>query len=100
MTLFGCEIKWRRHGLHAIKSQPRPATACTLADLSPGRQARVTGFLPGLSNERRAHLQAYGLVPGYPVKVLRHSPVTIIQVEHIELALERELAGGVEVKEL
>ena len=72
----------------------------TLADVPPGCQARVAGFLPGLSAERRSHLLSYGLVPGYWLRLVQHSPVTIVQVEHLELALERDLACKVQVIEI
>jgi len=72
----------------------------TLVDVPVGWQAKISGFTPGLSAERNAHLQSYGVVPGYWVRVVQHSPVTVIQVEHIELALERGLARKVLVTEL
>jgi len=66
-----------------------------LTDLLPGKEACVSGFAPELSNERRLHLQAYGLVPGQSVHVVQHSPVTIVLIEHLELALETDLARSV-----
>lgn len=71
----------------------------TLADVPTGCRARVVGFCPGLPADRLAYLQAYGLAPGYWVRVLQHNPVTVVQVEHTELALETELACEVWVKE-
>jgi Fe2+ transport system protein FeoA len=47
---------------------------------------------------RRAHLQAYGLVPGHWVEVVQHSPVTIVLVDYTELALERDMARRVAVE--
>lgn len=70
---------------------------CTLVDVPPGCTMRVKGFLPGLAPERRAHLQAYGLSPGYWVQVIQHSPVTVVRIEHTELALEAGLARQVQV---
>jgi Fe2+ transport system protein FeoA len=64
----------------------------TLADIPPGDGVELRGFAPGLPQERRAHLQAYGLVPGRFVRVLQHNPVTVVQVEHCEIALEDDLA--------
>jgi hypothetical protein len=64
----------------------------TLVALPPGRKARVAGFGPGLSPEHRAHLQAYGVIPGHEVQTLQHSPVTVAQVEHTELAVEAGVA--------
>ena len=40
---------------------------------------------------------AYGLIPGNWVEVVQHSPVTVVQVENTELALEDELASQIEV---
>jgi Fe2+ transport system protein FeoA len=59
---------------------------------------RVRGFSASLPAERRAHLQAYGLIAGHWVKVLQHTPITVVQVEHTELALESGLARLVEVE--
>lgn len=72
--------------------------ALTLADVSPGFQAKVAGFLDSFPAERRAYLQAYGLRPDDWVTVLQHSPVTIIRLDRLELALETELAGEIKVQ--
>ena len=69
----------------------------TLADVRPGEGAKLLGFAPDLPPERWAHLQAYGLVPGRFVRVLQHAPVTVVQVEHCEIALEDELACQIRV---
>lgn len=57
----------------------------------------MTDFSDELSPDRRFYLQSYGLVPGQVVHVVQQSPVTIIQIEHLELALECELARRVHV---
>ena len=59
----------------------------TLVDIPSGGRMRVRGFSASLPAERRAHLQAYGLIAGHWVKVLQHTPITVVQVEHTELAL-------------
>jgi len=64
-----------------------------LRDLSPGNTARLTGFSSRISPEKRSLLRAYGLVPGYQIRVLQHSPVSVIQVDHTEIALEPDLAA-------
>ena len=43
---------------------------------------------------------AYGLMPGKPVRVRWQSPLTVLEVDRIELALEPELAAMVEVEPL
>jgi Fe2+ transport system protein FeoA len=68
-----------------------------LADVPPGYCARVGGFESSLSPEQLTHLKAYGLVPGHWVRVLQHSPVTVVQIEHTELALEGDLARQIRV---
>jgi ferrous iron transport protein A len=69
----------------------------TLADLTPGKSAKVVGFSPSIPKGQQAHLQAYGIVPGRLVQVVQHEPVTVVQVEHLELALEADLARDVYV---
>jgi Fe2+ transport system protein FeoA len=91
--------RFRHRGGAKFESFRDGAQILTLADIPVGWQAKVAGFAPGLSPERNAHLQAYGLVPGYLVHVVRHSPVMVIRVEHLELALERGLARKVLVKD-
>lgn len=76
---------------------PRPGILVTLADSAVGSQVRVIGFLPGLAADRQTQLQSYGLAPGRTVQVLQHSPVTVLQIEQFEMALEREMAAYVEV---
>lgn len=78
----------RRHG-HCRRSA---GVQETLADVLPGEAAQLMGFAPGLPQQHWAHLQAYGLVPGRFVRVLQHTPVTVVQVEHCEIALEDDLA--------
>jgi Fe2+ transport system protein FeoA len=70
----------------------------TLADVPPGSRAIVSGFSVDFPAERRAFLQAYGLIPEYKVLVLQHSPVTVIEVDNTELALEGDLAQGIQVR--
>ncbi len=75
----------------------RASEVGTLAAVRPGQQARLKEFAPGMPVERWAHLQAYGLVPGCLVRVVQHNPVTVVQVEQTELALESDLARQIRV---
>jgi len=68
----------------------------TLADVDPGVSALVTG-LDGLDHAWRERLQAYGLTAGRAVRVVQHAPLTIVRVEHAEVALETHLARGIAV---
>ena len=70
----------------------------TLADVPAGCSAKVVGFSAGFPLDRRVYLQSYGLVLNYFVQVVQHSPVTIVRLDHIELALENDLARGILVQ--
>jgi Fe2+ transport system protein FeoA len=72
----------------------------TLADIRPGQEIQVTGFLPQLPNHTQVRLKAYGMVPGVSLTVIQQSPVTIVSIEHLELALENDLARSVAVKNI
>jgi Fe2+ transport system protein FeoA len=70
----------------------------TLADVPPGCKAKVVRFAADFPPDRRAYLQSYGLVMDYWVQVVQHSPITIVRLDHLELALENELASGIIVQ--
>ena len=72
----------------------------TLADVPPGSQVEVVGFSDNFPADRKAYLQAYGLVMNHQVQVVQHTPVTIIRLDNIELALENDLAKGIMVRPL
>lgn len=72
--------------------------AKTLANVPPGGQVEVIGFTDDFPADRKAYLQAYGLVLKHQVQVVQHSPVTIIRLDNIELALESDLAQGIMVR--
>lgn len=101
-------IHWKHHYRHRFKNRSsnryrrgsdRYAPHRLLTELSPGTRARILGFDDLLSPERRAILQAYGVLPGSEMWVRQHHPVTVIQVEHTELALEADLADAILVEE-
>jgi Fe2+ transport system protein FeoA len=69
----------------------------TLADIPPGSRARID-TLDGLSTDRRHQLQAYGVAPGRWVRVVQQSPVTVVRVEHLDLAFESDIARGIRVE--
>ncbi len=87
-------MRRRRRRRHHRRSHAAPRT---LAEVCPGAQVRIID-LKGLSAPSRAKLLALGICPGRCVEVIRHSPVTLVRVEHSELALEAELASGVRIE--
>jgi Fe2+ transport system protein FeoA len=70
----------------------------TLADISPGSQVELVGYDEGFPTDRKEHLQAFGLVRNNPIQVIQQTPVTIIHLDNIELALENDLAKGIRVQ--
>ena len=70
--------------------------ASTLAEIQPGRRAQVAA-LDDLPLARREQLAAYGLSAGRWVDVVQQSPVTVVRVEHIDLAFEADIARRVRV---
>lgn len=101
MTLFGIEITAPFHLRTKSRSWKKPASmdksVTTLLDVPAGRRAVVRGFLLGMPAQRHAQLRSYGLAPGCPVIVVQHAPVTVIRIEHLELALEHLLAREIQV---
>jgi len=72
----------------------------TLAEVPPGYKAEFVGFSDKFPPDQRAYLQAYGLMPNHWVQVVQHSPVTIVRLDYLELALEGDLARGIQVQKI
>jgi Fe2+ transport system protein FeoA len=102
MSLFNTSFPWRSRSpepknagsapSHTQSQAAQPGSAPTLADAPLGHTVRVAGFDRRISSQRWSQLQSFGLIPGSWVAVLQHSPVTIVRIEHLELALERDVA--------
>ena len=71
-----------------------------LTELPQGSSAKILDFSPDILAERKAQLQAYGVIPGNTLWVRQHKPVTVIQVEHTELAFESDLADSIYLEKL
>ena len=68
------------------------AVAATL-DLAPvGDHVGIAGFAEAMTTGHRELLRAYGIEPGRTVRVEQHLPVTVVQVDQTEVALETDLA--------
>ena len=83
--------------LVARPAADRAPIPSTLADVAPNQMVRIRA-LATLSPEQRDRLHAYGVQPGQIVRVREQRPVTIIQVEYLELAMEHAIAQAVEVE--
>ncbi len=69
----------------------------TLATASAGARVEIAS-LADVPHGEREQLLAYGIAPGRVVEVLQRTPVTIVRLEHLELALERGVGRGIHVK--
>jgi len=82
----------------------RPLVAGWLGLPPEASAAFVMGFLrrdfgaSGLFALQREQLHAYGLSAPHPVKVLQQQPMTVILCDHVELALEHEVARHIWVE--
>lgn len=69
----------------------------TLAALKPGAETEIIAVRP--HNERVLHkLTALGLLPGVRVRLLRRFPCYLIELGHVQIALDRELASAIVVR--
>lgn len=80
-------------------TNPDTSTGLTLDQVRSGRSVRVAGF-GAIGAEQSRHLQAYGVLPGRKVKVLAQKPMTVLQIEQTELAIETIVAKAVRVEEI
>jgi Fe2+ transport system protein FeoA len=72
-----------------VATQPGPHPLSATA--APCR-VRVVELLRD-NGDRGGRLRAYGLAPGTIIEVIQQRPVTVICVEHTELAIEAEIAA-------
>jgi Fe2+ transport system protein FeoA len=81
----------------AARAAPTRRSALAAAPID--RMVRMVdmGNLPATQREQ---LHGYGLVPGRVLRVVQRNPVTVVQLEHVEVAIETELAQAVWVDEL
>lgn len=71
-----------------------------MCDLPSGGRARICCFSDQLTARRRELLMAYGVRPGEWLRVCRTSPVTVIEIDQLELALDHDLAHTIQVDQL
>jgi len=62
-----------------------------------GTTARLAEPEPSLASSFRELLAAYGLVPGHLVTVVAQEPMTVVLCDHVELAIERDVAAKLRV---
>ena len=75
------------------------ASACALADVPLDCRVRVVD-VSKLPAAQREQLHGYGLLPGCMLRVIQRTPVTVVQIEHTELAIELDVARAVRVDQV
>jgi Fe2+ transport system protein FeoA len=86
------------HATHPSAGRGR-ALRCALADVPLDRRARVVD-VSALSAVQREQLRGYGVLTGCELQVTQRTPVTVVRIEHTELAIETAIAQAVWVDEL
>jgi len=69
----------------------------TMAEAAPGADIILESY-GDVDADLSRSLQAYGLLPGRRVRVLSQRPVTMVQIEQTELAIENQIARGIHVR--
>jgi Fe2+ transport system protein FeoA len=72
----------------------------TLANVPAGTRARILQFGHDIPLERLEHLLVFGISPGRWVEIKQQQPITVVQVDYTELALENEVAEQIAVTDL
>jgi Fe2+ transport system protein FeoA len=70
-----------------------------LSDLPLACQGRVVD-VSALPAGQREQLHGYGILPGCILRVIQHAPVTVVQIEQTELAIETDVARAIRIDEL
>jgi Fe2+ transport system protein FeoA len=65
----------------------------SIIDVPIGKTACIVKISPSLKSALVNRLHAQGLTFGSLVKVIQQTPITVLQIDHLELALEHELAS-------
>ncbi len=75
-----------------------PCGEPTLADACPGDCVTVC-FINDDADAWREHLQAYGIASGREVEVVQQKPVTVVRVDHVDLAFEADIARAIVIED-
>ncbi len=71
----------------------------TLDAVAPGRTVLLARIDESLAADFREQLAAYGIAPGRALEVIAQRPMTVVVCDHVELALETEIARALVVRE-
>lgn len=75
----------------------RTDNPAALSRVKPGSVVRVLEIREAASHWHE-RLQAYGIAPGREVTVVQQTPVTVVRVDHVDLAFEAKIAHQIIVE--
>jgi len=75
-----------------MNAAPHPHERIRLTGTPVGRMVHIAEFGDEIDPLQREQLHAYGLSAAHAVKVLQQTPMTVLLCEHVELAIEHEVA--------
>ncbi len=84
--------------LGAPRRAVKKAAPESVLAVHPGDSAEVAGFAPEMPPAQVALLRTYGVDVGRSIKVVQHRPMTVLEVDQTEVALESELASLIMVR--
>jgi Fe2+ transport system protein FeoA len=70
-----------------------------LTGVPPGHRVRLAEFGEEINPLQREQLLSYGISAQQPLAILRQRPMTVVLCEHMELALEHDVAHHIWVEE-
>ena len=68
-----------------------------LSKAKPGSVVRVLAIDEGASKWHE-RLQAYGIAPGREITVVQQAPVTVVRIDHVDLAFEDAIARHIVIE--
>ncbi|OGC76394.1 MAG: hypothetical protein A2Z27_01385 [candidate division Zixibacteria bacterium RBG_16_50_21] len=69
----------------------------TVTELKPGSKGEILFILPN-QNGRLERLSGLGVVAGNTITLLQKQPSLVVRVDHTEIALDKDIAGGIFVR--
>jgi Fe2+ transport system protein FeoA len=89
----GQVVSQGKKSLNGVQSRGRKDNSSRRLLLCPaGMKTTVRDFSAQMSDGNKLFLLGRGVRPGKSVRVLQNSPEVVIQVDHLQIALEKELA--------
>jgi len=69
----------------------------SVLEMKVGSQGEIISLAPH-QNGRIERLSALGIITGNTIELVQKQPSLVVKVDHTEIALDREIAGGIWVK--